>query len=1118
MKIKKKIIIVFCLVALLFLASLGGTILYYYYNPLAIKSIIEKAVSRSTGTSFRIKTLSYSLKPPKIRAKGIIFRPLENQTGPYLEISDLDADIALEGPFGHKTLTFKNFKIHAFSFQLYEKVALPKITQKEKRPSFFSQIFRGAMALFLFKDISFQAAEVINGDIVARFEDQTVQIKGIHAKLNSDQRIGVSGSIQLEWPSQNALFTAPDVHVSTDDAVSLVDPEIRGMLTARNATFHSPEANVKRMGAKVRISYSHKQKRLGFETMDLQLEGVCLRQRPEMDFPHLNLRLRTKGVLNTHDRKLNASSLDLNLHDTLYLKGTLDMGFGDQTDFRFQVLDCDFLPQKLLALLPDGVKRTLAPVTLSGPINLHGDMSGLRDQQKWSFHCDLQAPLKQNQFSYTRGQLQLSGKISGNIRAKGKLPDINILVRLEGDETVLSGVGIQPEPFKVGLYLSGKHPVYLIKDLKVHIPRAKMGLGKRDILIDDIRVQIQKGKMDGRGRSLFLPEIRLDSSLLTNLLMTLELSGGQLALKLQGRDVNLIESALALKLLPSGWQLSGHDSLQMSAVLNEKEDWTFTSKLGFKGVGFQNQDASYMGEKISLDIKTDGKLNLGNSHIDAKTTLSAYGGELLYDRFYLDLNSNGFFSSFEGDYDISQKFLQLSSLGFGLTDILTLAMNGTLHLKAPNPRVHLSVNIPKTSLKPIFHHFLFEPFKTENPFLAALDLGGDISANLKLIGTTSEWMVKGHCRWHEGQLSSGDSSFSFSGIDLDLPVWHQNFITPTLPSPLPATSSAESKGKGLARPPRLSESDGGQGEGAKEETLQGILSIQSLALLLLPKQPVRIPFDATPNQLSVRSPTIFRVPGGKIELGPVVCRDVFSVQPSIETSLTLEALELGPLLSGIWSRPVEGTIEGKLNPIRFEGNSVETHGELRAKVFGGDILISGLGASGIFTSTPLFKLDARWNDLRLGNLTKDTSFGKIEGILKGYINDLEIAYGQPQKFDLLFETVKRRGVPQKISVRAVENIARIGGGSSPFMGLAGAFASIFQEFPYNKIGIHASLENDVFRINGTIREDGQEYLVKRGGFSGVNVVNQNPNNRIRFKDMVKRIERVTSSETGPVVK
>jgi hypothetical protein len=151
-------------------------------------------------------------------------------------------------------------------------------------------------------------------------------------------------------------------------------------------------------------------------------------------------------------------------------------------------------------------------------------------------------------------------------------------------------------------------------------------------------------------------------------------------------------------------------------------------------------------------------------------------------------------------------------------------------------------------------------------------------------------------------------------------------------------------------------------------------------------------------------------------------------------------------------------------------------------------------------------------------MTQDTSFGKIEGVLMGEIKGLQVAYGQPQRFELFLETVRKKGVPQRISLRAVENISRLGGGGSPFMGMAGVFASLFKEFPYQKMGVRARLENDVFRINGTIQENGQEYLVKRGTLSGVNVINQNPDNRISFKDMLKRLQRITSDGGGPVVR
>jgi hypothetical protein len=49
------------------------------------------------------------------------------------------------------------------------------------------------------------------------------------------------------------------------------------------------------------------------------------------------------------------------------------------------------------------------------------------------------------------------------------------------------------------------------------------------------------------------------------------------------------------------------------------------------------------------------------------------------------------------------------------------------------------------------------------------------------------------------------------------------------------------------------------------------------------------------------------------------------------------------------------------------------------------------------------------------------------------------------------------------------------------------------------------LENDVFKINGTIQENGKEYLVKRGFFSGVDVINQNKDNRVGLKICSKEL-------------
>ncbi len=1097
MSIKKKILLVFCITALLFLTSLGGIIFYWYTHPSAVKPFIEKSVSRSTGTSFTIKDLSYSLKPLSIRAKEIILKPDEELPGFYMEISDLNADIGLEGPFGHKSLTFKDLKIDGFSFQIHESIDLPKITSKPKSPSFFTRILKEMVALFLFRDIKFQAGELVNGHIDAGLGDQTVQVGGIHAKLNPEHKISIECSVQIKLPSREISIIAPNVQITTDHAISLVEPEVKGLLTAQKMTFQHPDADIKNMDISAKLTYDHNNKKLTFEPADLHLKGVSLRHELETKLPLPNLHIKAEGLLSLQDSKLNVFYFHLAAGDILQSKGSLTAVLGPQTGVDLKIVDCGLFPQKLMPLLPDRTKVTLAPFTLSGPVSLHGNINGLKKLERWRWHSDLQANLKQNRFSYKTEQVQLNSRVTGNIKTEGIFPDIRISANVKGDETTLSGMGMELKPFKVNLSLSGKPPAYLIKDLALHIPVAKVAIGsKRELLIDDIHLHILKGRLDGEKGSLSLPEIRLDSSLLKNLMLSLSLDAKQVAIKLEGNQTQLIESALALNMLPSGWQFSGLDSFETSIILKEKGDYSFTSRLGFQELSFQNQDSSCMGEKISINANINGKIQLKNDHIAANISLKVNGGEILYDRFYLDLNKNAFFSSFEGNCDISGKSLQISNLRLGLKDILALDIGGTLFRKVSDNHLNLSVNIPKTSLKPFFQHFILEPFQTEKPFLADLNIGGTISADLKFAGSGRNWTVMGPFRWHEGELLLSDSGLSLQEIDLDLPIWYHHSVTSD----------------------RLQVTSAKKNSSLKKEPIKGMLSIKSMDLPFLPKQSLKLKLDAGPNMLSVKSATIFRIPGGNIQLGPVICRDLFGLRPFVETSLTLDSIDTKPLLSGIFSRPIWGTIKGSLDPIHLEGGVLKSHGDIKARVFDGEVILSDFGISGIFSSAPVFKLSAKWNDLSLEEITTDTSFGKIEGALRGHIKDLEIAYGQPQRFDLLLETVKKKGVAQKISVRAVDSIARIGGGQSPFMGLAGVFSTFFKKFPYKKIGVHAALENDIFRINGTIKEGGKEYLMKRGGISGVNIVNQSTDNRIRFKDMVKRIKRVTAPGASPLVK
>jgi hypothetical protein len=544
----------------------------------------------------------------------------------------------------------------------------------------------------------------------------------------------------------------------------------------------------------------------------------------------------------------------------------------------------------------------------------------------------------------------------------------------------------------------------------------------------------------------------------------------------------LFHAAAAYHLIPSDWNIKVHDSVQLNVTGPQTGPWQVKAKLSLDDFVFQNKDGSIMGEKISLNTGIEGVVDLKRSKMTFAADIDAKAGEALYDRYYLNLKKNPIVTSCNGTYDLQKRLVEVSRLRFDLTGILPLEIRGFFKQGPSKANADVTVILPKAPLKPIFHHLLQEPYKTEKPFLATLETEGTVSAEFRINGFQDAWQVKGRLGWLGGNFSLPEKGIALKGIDLDLPVWYQT---------------------GVAKTP--------------VKTLSGKLEVESITVPLLPEQPLSILLDTGPNRISVESPTVIQVPGGDVRLGSVKVEKLFGPDLTIHTRLEFDNIKLQPLLSKIWTRPLKGTLTGRLNPIRYENHAVTTIGELKAEVFEGKIILSDLGASGVFTSAPVFKLNVKWEDLLLSEMTTDTAFGTIEGVLEGQVRDVEMAYGQPQRFNLFLETVQTKGISQKISVKAVENIAQIGGGQSPFIGLAGAFASFFKKFPYEKIGIRASLENDVFTVNGIIREGGTEYLVKRGRFSGVNIVNQNPDNRVSFKDMVKRIKRI-GSKGGPVVK
>lgn len=963
--------IVLCFVVIL----ISGIAIYLYYHPDQIKPMIERSLSASTGSSCTIKNLSYAFQPMVIEAEGVLFNPLKPQQNFSMEIRSVKADMAVEGPWGHRSLVLKNIQVNGPYLDLFsERLIFPGILPEKTGPSFPARMIRGLIGIFFFRDVKFQSGELLDGRMSAAMGDQAVQVHRIHAGVSADKPLSVSFDLEAQNSSRSMNFTARNVNIFGSHTFDINDLKFTGTLQSQDMQLQAPELKILKMEVLSKFTYRHGPKNLDIESLKVRCEGI-------------------------------------------------DLG-------------------------SDLEKIGSLPVSVTGAESL-------------SMETGLAYNMKQGKIAFAPLKLNIGGLSLMEKSDKLLLPlDIN----LKADE------------------ISGNYPVIEIKDAAVQIPQVKINTGIRDTLIGDIRVHIPEGRLDTEKRSVLLPKVRLDAVGLKNLLLGIRLEERNLDLKVQGNHTGFFHSAATYHLISSDWNIKVHDSIQINVTGPQTGPWQVKAKLSLEDLAFQNKDGSIMGEKISLGMGIEGVIDLKRSWMTFAADTKAQAGEALYDRYYLNLKRNPIVSSCSGIYDLQKRFVELSRLRFDLTGILPLEIKGFFKQGPSKANADLSVIIPKVPLKPIFHHFLQEPYQTETPFLATLETEGTVSAEFRINGFQDAWQITGRLGWLGGNFSLPENGIAIKGILVDMPVWYRTGVT-----------------------------------NAPDKMLSGKLAVESITIPLLPEQPLNILLDVGPNRISVESPTVIQVPGGDLRLGSVKIEKLFGPDLIIDTRAVFDGIKLQPLLSEIWMRPLAGTLTGTLNPIRYEHHAVTAHGELKAEVFEGRIILSDLGASGIFTSAPVFKLNVKWEDLLLSEMTTDTEFGTIEGVLEGRLRDFEMAYGQPQRFDLLLETVQKKGISQRISVKAVENIAQIGGGGSPFMGMAGAFASFFKKFPYEKIGIQARLENDVFTVNGTIREDGTEYLVKRGGFSGVNVINQNPDNRISFKDMVKRIKRI-SSKGGQVVK
>lgn len=279
-----------------------------------------------------------------------------------------------------------------------------------------------------------------------------------------------------------------------------------------------------------------------------------------------------------------------------------------------------------------------------------------------------------------------------------------------------------------------------------------------------------------------------------------------------------------------------------------------------------------------------------------------------------------------------------------------------------------------------------------------------------------------------------------------------------------------------------------------------------------------VPIDSRDGELRVREPVSVPMLGGTLRFDDLVIRPpADGTGAEITFGLEVENLDVGQLAQALDWPEFRGTLGGHIPSARYADNRLAFDGGLSMRMFDGTVSVSSLAMERPFGTAPSLTADIDFDDIDLLALTGVFDFGSITGRLDGRIHDLRLVDWTATTFDAELRTDPRRGVPQRISQRAVQTISSVGDGGDGFgfAGIQGQLVGLFDDFGYARIGISCQLANEVCEMGG-LRSAGNTFTIVEGaGLPRLTVIGHN--RRVDWPTLIERLAAVGTGEVKPVV-
>ncbi len=266
------------------------------------------------------------------------------------------------------------------------------------------------------------------------------------------------------------------------------------------------------------------------------------------------------------------------------------------------------------------------------------------------------------------------------------------------------------------------------------------------------------------------------------------------------------------------------------------------------------------------------------------------------------------------------------------------------------------------------------------------------------------------------------------------------------------------------------------------------------------------------SDFSLKAPLKLPLLGGALKIDELEATGLGGEQLSWQLSGALEPVSLEALTQSLDWPTFSGSLAGEVPALRYAGGELNVDGKLDVRAFDGSVEIGGLKLQQPFGVVPRMTADVLVKNLSLGALTSTFSFGRIDGRLSGEIDDLVLENWRPAAFDARFATPENDTSRHRISQRAVDNLARLGGASEV---ISSTLLKFLESFSYDRLGISCRLKNGVCEMGGVEPAERGYYLVKGGGFPPrIDVFGFNK--LVDWSTLVERLKTITRANEAVI--